>query len=402
MIAAGQHESLANKLICFAGNASDGLGGQGEFLRQMVFALDCLPRAQVFSRFARAEKAECVNLLFTGFPHRSSFKLVQKTPLLRRRKDWLALLSDLEFDRSVAARVRGDVALFDGVMAQCSDTFMKLKRGRTRLVLTCLNSHIDNLMETLETERRRTAQRGKHFIHPRMRRRALLEIELADKIRVTSEWAKGTFVERGVSPEKVAVIHLPVNRKQFYPTEKKDDVFRVLAVSSINLRKGIHYLLQAFEDAKIPNSELVLIGGTEDRWSHLMLKGFLRRNRNIRNCALDVMTVPVTDSYGAASVLVHPALEDGYGLVVPQALASGRPVIATRQTGAAELIQNGKNGFVVESRSVKELKDHLQLLASERNLLENMSRAASGSVKHLAYTDFARQLTAFYRELIEG
>jgi glycosyltransferase involved in cell wall biosynthesis len=131
-----------------------------------------------------------------------------------------------------------------------------------------------------------------------------------------------------------------------------------------------------------------------------MLKGFLSRNSNIKNYALDMMTTPVEDTYGSASLLVHPALEDGYALVVPEALASGRPVIATRQTGAAELIEHGKNGFVVESRAVKELKEHLQLLAADRELLRTMSQAAATSITQLTYASFARDVRAFYQDVL--
>ncbi len=400
MVATERSDSFAQSTVCFASNAFYGRGGQGEFLRQMVFALDCLPQATVFSRFSKAEKTECITVPFEDFPQRTLFDLVLQTPGLRRRKDWLMLLSDLEFDRRVAAAVR-DVSLFDGVMAQCCNTFIEMGRRRTPLVLTCQNTHIDNLLDTLVTESHITGHRAANFIHPRMRQRALREIQLADRIRVSSGWAKKTFVERGVAPEKVSVIRLPVDHKQFYPTQKKDDVFRVMAVSSIGLRKGVHYLLQAFEEARIPNSELVLIGGTEDRWSHRMLNGFLRRNKNIRNHAMDMMTTPVSDTYGSASVLTHPSLEDGYGLVVTEALASGRPVIATRQTGAAEFIQHGKNGFVVESRAVKELKEYLQLLASDPKLLQTMSQAAAPSVAQLTYENFALEVRAFYQDVLK-
>src|SRR6185436_4779538 len=214
----GEHpDSLAKEIICFAGNATYGVGGQGEFLRQMVLALDQLPKAQVWSRFARAEKTECIRVPFTGFPYRASFNLIRKTPGLRRRKDWLMLLSDLEFDKRVAAGI-GDVTLFDGVMAQCLDTFIEMKHRVARLVLTCQNTHIDNILETLEKESSITGQRVGDFIHPRMRERAAREIQLADRIRVSSSWAKETFVQRGVPSEKIRVIHPAVDRKQFYPT----------------------------------------------------------------------------------------------------------------------------------------------------------------------------------------
>jgi glycosyltransferase involved in cell wall biosynthesis len=388
-----------SKMICFAGNASYGAGGQGEFLRQMVSILDQVPQACVYSRYSKAERVECINLPFVGFPRRTLFDTISSVPLARGRRDWMTLLSDLDFDNRLAARVQA-ADLLDGIMGQCCNAFAKLKRMGTRLVLTCLNTHIDNLIETVEAEHKRVGFKDRHSFHPWMRRRSLQEIELADHIRVNSEWARRTFIERGVPSERVHVIRPPVDHKHFYPVEKEDDVFRVLAVSSIDPRKGIHYLLRAFEEAKIPNSELILIGGTGDRWSRSMLDEFLRRNDNIRILSMDVTVASVTQSYGAASVLVHPALEDGYGLVIPQALSSGRPVIATRQSGASELIQDGRNGFIVESRSVKELKERLHLLASDRDLLEDMSRAAAESVEHLGYSDFAADVLAFYRKVL--
>src|SRR5436190_636790 len=95
-------------------------------------------------------------------------------------------------------------------------------------------------------------------------------------------WASA--VERLVS---CAVSSLPIDLTHFRPVEKKDVVFRVLAVASIEPRKGIHILLEAFERARIPNSELVLIGGTWDRWSYTMLSGYLGRNANIRQLLTD-------------------------------------------------------------------------------------------------------------------
>lgn len=394
-------EVLSARTVCFAANAYVGVGGQGEFLRQMVFALDQLPNVRVFSRGSRSERVDCVNVAFRLVPWNALYRVCLALPVLRARRDWLTLLSDLDFDNGVAARVE-EMDLFDGVMAQCWATFSKLKRRHVRLVLTCQNSHIDCLVETLESEHKRIGFRGRHFIHPRMRERALKEIEIADVVRVSSLRAAQTFNERGVPSGRVVIIRPGVDLSHFVPVQKQDDVFRVLASSSIDPRKGIYYLLEAFEEARIPNSELLLIGTTGDRWSKQMLEGFVRRNPNIRKRALDVMIAPVRESYGSASVVVHPALEDGYGLVIPQALASGRPVIATRQSGASELIQHGQNGFVVESRSVGEIREYLRLLASDRNLLSTMTEAAPRTMIDLSYERFAKDVATFYAGLLGG
>ena len=191
-----------------------------------------------------------------------------------------------------------------------------------------------------------------------------------------------------------------IDLDHFRPVAKNDDVFRVLAVLTIDPRKGAYYLLQAFEKAAIPNSELVIIGATGDRWSRRMLQQFTSRLSNIRIQAADVLKDPIEATYGRASVFVHPAIEDGFALAVAQALACGKPVITTKQTGAAQLIADGENGYVLECRDVDGLVDRLQQLAANESLLDRMSAAAPQSVTHLGYPQFAENVARFYCQVL--
>lgn len=389
-------DSTRPQRVSFSINAESGAGGQGEFLRQMTLAVEAMPGGVIYSRFSKSEKCRCVNLPFSG-KFRFLYRILSSR-VLPGRNDLLALLGDLDFDQKVADVVE-NTDVFDGVMGQCSGAFKILKRRNVKLVLTSLNTHIDYLIETMNEERRRLKIREPHFVHPRMRERALAEMELCDSIRVNSEWAKKTFVDRNIPAQKIDVIYPGVDAAWFRPVEKQDKIFRVLAVSTIDPRKGTYYLLRAFEEANIPDSELLLIGGTIGKWAQKMLNEFMRRMPNIRHRMCDVRNVPVEETYGAASVLVHPALEDGYGLVVLQALSCGIPVIVTRETGASELIEDGVNGFVVDRRSVEQLKNRLLTLASEYRLLNSMGRKAQQSVSHLSDHGFAENVVRFYGRL---
>jgi glycosyltransferase involved in cell wall biosynthesis len=386
---------LRGRRVCFVANAVEGAGGQGEFLRQMANALDAIPGAAVFSRHAGEGRARRVNLPFDGSARRLAFDVLRATPLVRGRQDWLTLLADEDFDRRVAAAI-GEADLIDGVIAQCADTLTRLRPRASRVVVTSLNTHFDHLDDVMEAEQRRTGHRVRGFVHPRMRQRAARELALADLVRVNSEMARRTFVERGVPADKVRVIHPAVDLDHFRPVPQPDAAFRVMAVASIDLRKGIRYLLQAFVDARLPNAELLLVGGTGDRWSRRMLEGYQRRDPRIRVAQLDVMRAPLEQSYGAATVVVHPALEDGYGLVIPQALACGRPVIASRGAGASELIEDGVTGFVVDAASSEAIRARLQLLAADLRLRERVAAEAPSAVQGIGYGDFARAVAAFY------
>jgi glycosyltransferase involved in cell wall biosynthesis len=389
---------VSDALICFAGNAVSGRGGQGEFLRQMVFALSQLPRGRILSRSAQADRAECINLPFTGWRN-ICFRAIASTPILRRRRDLLTWIDDVDFDSRLSARVAG-AGLLDAVMGQCCGTFELLRKKNTPLVLTALNTHIDSLAELLSDEHRRLQMDLPSFIYPGMRLRVRREIECAWRIRAVSELVKRSFVDRGVKPEKVEVLLPAVDLDHFRPVPKSDDVFRVLAVLTIDPRKGAYYLLQAFEKAAIPNSELVIIGATGDRWSSQMWGQFRARLPNIHMQSADVLREPIEATYGRASVLVHPAIEDGFGLAISQALACGKPVIATRQTGASQLITEGENGYVVESRDVDGLVDRLRFLAREPSLLQRLSAAAPASVSALGYPSVARDVARLYRGML--
>ena len=140
-------------LVCYAANATAGRGGQGEFLRQMMYALDQFPQGRILSRGAHASHAECADIQLQGW-RGLGFRSIAAWPVLRGRSDLLTLLSDVDFD-SQLSRHLADVELFDGVMGQCCLTFERLRRKNIPLVLTTLNTHIDNVEHMLTDERRR-------------------------------------------------------------------------------------------------------------------------------------------------------------------------------------------------------------------------------------------------------
>lgn len=385
--------------VVFAANAAYGHGGQGEFLRLMTRALSPQPHATVYSRFVPHGLVHEVNLPFDGTMRSRAFRAILAVPGLRRRQDWLTLLSDTDFDARVAAHV-DPPELFDGVMAQCATTMALLKTRGSRTVLTCLNTHIRHLERVMTAEYRRVGATGPSFIHPRMVERALTEIAGADHIRVNSELARRTFIDAGVDAAKVTAIHPGIDLDHFVPVEKRDDVFRVMAVSSIDPRKGIHDLLEGFELAALPKAELVIIGGTGDSWSKQLMARYRSRLPNLVVRAVDIMSRPVAETFGSASVLVHAAVEDGYGLVVPQALAAGRPVIVTRTSGAAELVTHGTNGFVIDAQSPRAIAESLQQLAADRALWQRMCAASRPAVAELSYVAFERKVAALYRHVL--
>ena len=71
-----------------------------------------------------------------------------------------------------------------------------------------------------------------------------------------------------------------------------------------------------------------------------------------------------------------PTIEDGYGLVLGEALSYGLPLITTTNSGGLDLIAEGIEGFIVPIRDSLAIYEKLELLSSDSELLDNMKLEA--------------------------
>jgi glycosyltransferase involved in cell wall biosynthesis len=80
-------------------------------------------------------------------------------------------------------------------------------------------------------------------------------------------------------------------------------------------------------------------------------------------------------------VLVHPSLSEGFGYVVAEAMASGLPVIVTKNTGSADLVVDGRNGYVVPAGDPQAIRERLAYLVSHPAVVRDMGRAARETMR---------------------
>jgi glycosyltransferase involved in cell wall biosynthesis len=106
--------------------------------------------------------------------------------------------------------------------------------------------------------------------------------------------------------------------------------------------------------------------------------------------------------YASADVLCVPSRYDGWGLVVPEGLASGVPVIATDRMGAAlEFVRTGVNGWLVPANDETAILQAMREAAGlENEGLESLSRGARESVKEHTLKHGSQRFMRFARETI--
>ncbi|MHB1022949.1 MAG: glycosyltransferase [Acidobacteriaceae bacterium] len=220
-------------------------------------------------------------------------------------------------------------------------------------------------------------------IRPNDERDNLREEEIyqqADVITVPSSFVRRSFIEMGISAEKVHTIPYGVRLENFFPVATPpSDSFEVLFVGSVSLRKGIPYLLEAFSRLKHPRKHLRVIGALHDSVKPVLSK--LPQEYVEFTGAVDQQAV--REAMSTSHVLVLPSIEEGLALVQGQALACGCPVIASTNAGAEDLFADEVEGFIVPIRDVDVLTQRMQQLADDPLLQKKMSEAALARVQKI-------------------
>jgi starch synthase len=206
------------------------------------------------------------------------------------------------------------------------------------------------------------------------------EYDLADAILCPSHFVKQSFVGEGFPADRVHVVPYGIPKPNGFtpaPTPA-DGVFRVLYVGQLTPRKGVRYLLDAFARLRHPHKELLVVG---PRSTPSGLEG-ARIPENVRFAGV-LRGDDLARAYAEAAVLVLPTLEEGLALVLGEAMAHGTPVIATVNSGGADLFRDGEEGFLVPIRDPAALADRMQQLADDPALRERMSQAALARMRAL-------------------
>ena len=209
----------------------------------------------------------------------------------------------------------------------------------------------------------------KYSIDQKLVKRELEEYDIADYISVPSKFAEDSFIQEGFKKEKLITIPYGVDLKYFFPKKKTENIFRFIYVGSISIRKGVIYTLKAFEELNLREAELILVGQIDYEISNIIQK--YKKNKNIKFIGL-VNQNNLVEFYNKCDVFVISSIEDGFAMVILQALACGLPVICTVNSGGSELIVDGKNGYIVPIRDVEKLKFRMLDLYSNKKKLIKM------------------------------
>ena len=179
----------------------------------------------------------------------------------------------------------------------------------------------------------------------------------------------------GVPESKLAVNPFGVDLKVFVPRQCLPAKPRFLFIGGLTLRKGLQYLVPAFEKLKRthPDAELIVCGPLcpsdfEElfhRWRHVFTY-----HRSLPHPELASLIRSCT-------AFVFPSIEEGFARVIAEAMAGGLPIIATHNSGATTVVENGKQGIIVPAWSSDAVHDAMLQMIKQPELCDAMGKAAA-------------------------
>ena len=160
------------------------------------------------------------------------------------------------------------------------------------------------------------------------------------------------------------------NFKILRKNDEKKRSFDILYVGQLSIRKGLHYLLDAFEKFKHPYKKLHIVGP-----KIIDYKFYLKRIKNMEDIVYygSVDKNKLLKLYNSADIFILPTLEEGYATVINEALACGCPVIVTDNSGAKEFVEENNCGFTVPIRNSKKILENLEKLSENNTLQKKLS-----------------------------
>ena len=204
-----------------------------------------------------------------------------------------------------------------------------------------------------------------------------------------------------VGPETpVEVVHTGVDTEFFSPGPYRDHGYLLNVGRLDDPRKNIPLLLRAYAAARtrLPTLPRLVLAGpappAPDAWQ---LVSALHLIGNVEYIGPQDRRA-VADTYRGASAFVLSSNEEGQGIVIVEAMASGLPVVATSCIGPSELITDDVEGLLTPVRSVERLADAIVRISTDPGLRHRMSQAArSRAVKEFSLDSAGAQLCRVYR-----
>ncbi len=231
--------------------------------------------------------------------------------------------------------------------------------------------------------------------------------KLFDRYIAVSKSIRDLLINLDVPEDRIKIVQNAVDTESLYPMQEIKESNLLLFVGRLQSKKGLHVLLKSLEYIKTP-IKLVIIGPLSNHDLEYNTQLFTSIRKLNEKTAHSIKYLGVQEKeelikwYQKATIFVCPSLSEPFGIVNLEAMSCGTPVVATKVGGIPEVVENNKNGILVQPENAKQLADAIQYLFDNNKI----SRAFGNEGRRMVVQKYsqekvAKRLIEIYRELLE-
>lgn len=295
--------------------------------------------------------------------------------------------SKLQFDRSVASRLREARGIFIGMPSASLDSFNK-------------NAHLTKVFHEVDAHPISRNQRLRDTygslstpeLIPRARiDRIVAELEAADIALSPSSLVTSQLVQHGFSRENIVQSPYGIETERFFPTQRHEysSTPTLIYIGQISYRKGIPFLLEVARKGHF----------------HVQLVGPVVAPELLENLPSNVSYFPpqshdkLSAMLSGSDAFVFPSIEDNFALVVLEAMAAGLPIITTTAVGSSELVTD-HDGVILDPGDTDALLDAMN--AIDPLSWEARQSRAEGFLQRIAQAKDVQDWASYARTVVKG
>lgn len=227
----------------------------------------------------------------------------------------------------------------------------------------------------------------------------------ADHLIAVSKFARDAY-QGLLNGSKITVVYNGLNTKKMAPPAEKRryNVVTLLSVCSLVELKKIDLVLSVLKNIKREQNasfKYVIVGDGYKKQCYMELINRYDLQQDVELAGI-VPPERISSYYHMCDIFVLPSVRESFGIVFLEAMYCGKPVICSSQSGISEIIENGRQGYIVQPDDGLDLKQKMLKLILDPQLRFQMGNAGQELVKNFTVERQARDILAVYRSLIKG
>lgn len=186
-------------------------------------------------------------------------------------------------------------------------------------------------------------------------------------------------------------------KKDLFKADPKD--FIILSIAALHPRKGLLYLIDSYKEVrkKFPKSKLVIVGEGPEKKS---LEKLIKKLELDNHVLLLGQQENIPQILKSSDLFVLPSITEAFGLVLLEAMAASKPIIASQTGGIPEIVENRKSGILVEPKNSEKLAEAICDLMRNEALQQKLAFVGNHRVKEFDSKIMAKKTADLYNKIL--